>query len=102
MKMINMGYRISTFCKVAVTLSLATTLSGCVVIFSNPLPASQPTGYDERLLGKWEGQDEQGNHIWVRFESASDHEMKVFLPGDLGYQNPVFRMMATKLSGDDY
>ena len=95
-------YEVGSFCKVALTLLFAATLSGCVVSFSNPLPASQPIGSDERLIGKWEGQDEQGNNIWARFESGSNHEIKVSLSGSLGYRNPVFRMVTTKISGNDY
>src|SRR2546429_464105 len=93
---------VSSFCKVALTLLFAAMLSGCVVSFTNPLPASQPIGRDERLLGKWEGRDEQGSPGWVRFEEGSKDEIKVFLSGDLGYQNPAFQMVTTKISGNDY
>src|SRR5206468_1988255 len=91
-----------SFCKVALIFLFAAMLSGCVVSFTNPLPASQPIGRDERLLGKWEGRDEQGSPGWVRFEEGSKDEIKVFLSGDLGYQNPAFRMVTTKISGSDY
>jgi hypothetical protein len=91
---------VNNFCKLALTLTLAAGLSGCVVSFTNPLPASQPLGRDERLLGKWEGHDEQGNAGWFRFEIGSANEMNVFGSGDLGH--PAFRAVTTKISGSDY
>ena len=91
-----------SLCKLALILLFAAMLSGCVVSFSNPLPASQPISRDERLLGKWEGQDEQGSPGWVRFEIGSANQINVFASGDLGYRNPVFRMVTTKISGSDY
>jgi len=72
------------------------------VSFTNPLPASQPIGRDQRLLGKWEGQDEQGNYGWVRFENGPKNEINVFASGDWGYQNAALRMVTTKISGSDF
>src|SRR5438128_9551067 len=96
------GTIVNNSCNLALTLTLAAGLSGCVVSFTNPLPASQPLGRDERLLGKWEGQDEQGNAGWFRFEIGSANEMNVSASGDLGHRNPAFRTVTTKISGSDY
>jgi hypothetical protein len=54
--------------KIVIAAALAALLSGCVVSFTNPLPASQPVGRDDRLLGKWEGRDEQNNPVSIQFE----------------------------------
>lgn len=88
--------------KIAIAAALATMLSGCVVSFINPLPASQPVGRDDRLLGKWEGQDEHNNPVSTQFEPGSKSETKVSVSGSLGHQNPIFRMVTTKISGNDY
>ena len=87
--------------KIIFAAALASMLSGCVVVFTNPLPASQPIGHDERLLGKWEGEDEQGNSGWIRFEMPTD-QIDIFLSGDWGYHNPAFRAVTTNISGDNH
>lgn len=91
----------NSFFKVILTLGLAGVFSGCVVSFTNPLPASQPTRLDERLLGKWEGTDEHGNNMSARFERGSKRETVVSLPG-LGDQDSELRMVSTSISGTDY
>jgi len=100
--MIGKRYEVGILSNVLLAAFVAAMFSGCVVSFSNPLPASQPVGRDDRLLGKWEGQDEQKNPISIRFEPGSIHETKLSVSGSLGYQNPIFRMVTTKISGNDY
>ena len=85
-----------------VILALATLLSGCFVTFTNPLPKSQPTGRDERLFGTWDGQDQEGNHVLVRFEGDSNRETKVTLRGGSGFRNVDFRMVTRRIEGCDY
>src|SRR5260370_22462753 len=82
---------------VFVILALTTLLSGCLVTFTNALPNSQPTGRDERLFGSWDGQDQDGNHVLVRFEGDSNRGTKVTLTGGSGFRNVDFRMVTTKL-----
>lgn len=72
-----------------------------MVFFINPLPASQPVARDQRLLGKWEGKDEQGNSGWIRFEMSAN-QMNVFVSGDLASHNPAFHMVTTNISGRTY
>ena len=96
------GTIMKNLCKLVLTLAVAAGLSGCIVTFSNPLPASQPLGRDERLLGKWEGSDEGGNAGWFRFEHGSANDINVFASGDLGNRSPALRMVTTKISGSDY
>jgi hypothetical protein len=94
--------KLGRFCGALVLLLCATILNGCVVVFTNALPNSQALKRDDRLLGKWEGKDEQGNRNSVQFESAPKNETNVSLSGDLGYRNPVFRMVTTRIAGLDY
>ncbi|HEX6187328.1 MAG TPA: hypothetical protein VFZ40_04555 [Pyrinomonadaceae bacterium] len=76
-------------------------LSGCVVVFTNPLPVSQPLGLDKRLLGRWAGKDEQGNDYSIRFETRANGNTVVSLP-DVGYRNPLFRVVTTEISTVNY
>jgi hypothetical protein len=88
--------------KLIVALLLVVPVTGCVVSFTNPLPASQQLSRDERLLGRWTASDEQGNPYWIRFEKRSDAEITVSLPERLGYHNPLFRVSTTKVSDREY
>ena len=92
----------SSFRGILVILASATFLSGCLVTFTNPLPNSQPTGRDERLFGTWDGQDQEGNHVLVRFEDDSNRGTKVTLTGGFGFRNVDFRMVTTKIEDRDY
>lgn len=87
--------------KMVLAAALTGMLSGCMVFFTNPLPASQPIGLDQRLLGKWEGKDEQANSGWIRFEMSAN-QMNVFVSGDLASQNPAFRAVTTNIAGRTY
>ncbi|HEX6190381.1 MAG TPA: hypothetical protein VFZ40_20175 [Pyrinomonadaceae bacterium] len=84
---------------------MTATLSGCVVVFTN-LPAdTKHTGVDKRLLGRWAGQDEQGNRGFIGFDLVANNEIDVSILGeksDLGYKNPVFRMATTEIDNHDY
>jgi hypothetical protein len=89
--------------KLILVLSLALTLSGCIVTFTNPLPASQKHGRDERLLGRWTVTDDQGTPHFAVFEKRSDREMTLSLPGHfLGTESPRFRVATTKISDKDH
>lgn len=81
---------------------LANLLSGCLVTFTNPLPKSQPTGQDERLFGTWDVQDQEGNHVLVRFERGSNRETKVTFTGGSGFRDFDFRMVTAKIEGRHY
>jgi hypothetical protein len=94
--------KVTPFRRILGVVLLASLLSGCLVTFTNPLPSSQPTGRDERLLGTWDGQDQEGNHVLVRFEGDSNRETKVTLTGGSGFRNVDFRMVTTKIEGCDY
>ena len=87
--------------KIILVAALAGMLSGCLVLFTNPLPASQPMGRDQRLLGKWEAKDEYANSSWIRFEMSANH-IDVFASGDLASHSPAFRMLTTDISGRTY
>ena len=91
---------------VSITLSFcAAILSGCTVVFKTPLPRSLKTDRDERLLDKWAKKDEQGNPFFIQFDSGANGETNISLFGEkpnLGFQNPVFRMVTTKFENRDY
>src|SRR5438046_1477259 len=87
--------------KVIVVVFFSAVSSGCFVFFSKPLPVSQPIRMDERLMGKWTGDDDHGNRYSVRFETQSNRGTTVSLL-DLGYRNPLFRVTTTRASGIDY
>jgi hypothetical protein len=86
--------------KIILVAALAGMLSGCVVLFNNPLPASQPIGRDQGLLGKWEAKDEYANSSWLRFEMSAN-QMNVFGSGLASHDRP-FRMVTTNISGRTY
>jgi hypothetical protein len=96
-----MRYHSGTVLKILLFALLATSLSGCIVSFSNPLSTSQQLDSDDRLLGKWEGKDEQNNLVSAVFSSQSKTETRVSVAGLLG-REPIFRMVHTKISDNDY
>ena len=91
---------------VSIALSFcAAILSGCTVVFTNSPPNSQRPGADTELLGRWTGQDEQGNRGFIQFDSGSNREINVSIFGektDLGYRNQVFSMITTRIENYDY
>ncbi len=93
---------LNNFFVLFVAIVSPTFLSGCVVSFTNPLPSTQPTRVDERLLGEWEGKDEAGTQTWVRITKASGHEMDVSLRGFPDFENTKLRVLTTSISGSDY
>src|SRR5437016_14105163 len=91
--------QLSSFCMALVILSSTVILHGCTVVFTNPPPGSQHTRADTKLMGRWSGQDEQGNRGFIQFD-GSNKEMNVSIFGeksDLGYRNPVFTMITTRI-----
>lgn len=87
--------------RIVLVALLSIMLSGCVVIFINPLPGSQTVGVDQRLLGRWAGKDEHGNDYSIHFEKRANSETVVSLP-DLGYRDPLFRVVTTEISAVNY
>lgn len=63
----------------ASALLLSTMLSGCVVVFSDPISASQSVLLDERLIGRWSGADEQGTTYTVIFEKTVERWVNRFI-----------------------
>jgi hypothetical protein len=95
--------KLISFCRICFVFSYAAIFSGCFVVFTDLPPKSLIIKEDKRLLGRWAGQD-QGNRYFVQFD-RSNREINISLFGeksDLGYRNPIFRMVTTKVDGYCY
>jgi hypothetical protein len=95
-------------CKIVVACLCALVASGCVVTFKGPLPRSLRTTQDSRLFGKWVGRDDQGHQAFANCARDPDDQARISFSGEgsdasyLGYRNPVFRMVTTRIDSQDY
>lgn len=93
-------HRFSFFFKASLVVAFAVALSACEVIFINPLPASLTVPRDERLLGRWVTDGDEGRPGYVMFVKGANDEINVLF--EAGDPNVMFRLTSLKIYGSTY
>jgi len=91
------------FVRALAFLLVACVLSGCTVVFLNPLSSPQDATPDKRLLGKWVAKEKKNSGVYLQVDREPNGEMRISsFGGENTEQDSPFTMFTTRLGRHYY